>query len=60
MDDAVKYEKDFILSLSPKDAIDYMAWRYRRTREVLMAHNMTDEEIEKEAREQYKKLKNER
>lgn len=56
MIDAIKREGDYIRSLSRTDAIEYIAWRYRRTREVHNAHNMTDEEINKVAIEQYERI----
>ena len=56
MDDAVAREGRYLRSLSRKDAIEYIAWRYRRTREVHMAHNMTDIEIDQVAIRQYEEL----
>ena len=56
--DAIEREREYILSLCRKDAIEYIAWRYRRTREVHMAHNMTDIEIDQVAIQQYERIKN--
>lgn len=56
MTDAIKREGDYIRSLSRTDAIEYIAWRYRRTREVHTAHNMTDIEIDQVAVKQYEEI----
>ncbi len=55
-DEHVQREHDRIMSVSREDAIDYIAWRYRRTREEYRAHNMSDEEIERVATEQYEEI----
>jgi len=56
MTNYIEEEGRRILRMSPEEAKEYMAWRYRRTRELFMAHDMTDEEIEAEVEVQYKKL----
>ena len=56
MNDAIKHEERYIRSLNREDAIEYIAWRYRRTREVHRAHNMTDIEINRVAIKQYKRI----
>ena len=56
--DSIRRERERILSFSRKDAIEYIAWRYRRTREVHNAHDMTDAEIDAVAIEQYGRIKN--
>jgi hypothetical protein len=56
-DDAIEREREYILSLDQKEAVDYIAWRYRRTREVYNAHNMSDAEIDKVAIEQYERIR---
>ncbi len=54
--DPVKQEGNYIRSLAREEAIHYIAWRYRRVREVHRAHNMTDAEIDKVAIEQYERI----
>ena len=54
--DPVKQEGDYIRSLDRDEAIHYIAWRYRRTREVHKAHDMTDAEIDKVAIEQDERI----
>ena len=58
MNEAMQRERKLILSLSRTEAIEYIAWRYRRTREVHMAHNMTDIEIDQVAIQQYERIIN--
>ena len=58
--EGIRREREHILSLDKDEAIHYIAWRYRRTREVHRAHDMSDAEIDKVAAEQYERIINDK